>query len=84
MGKTSMVGLFINTIPVRIRFEEKMKFYRLLQLIQKEALAGEPYHYHQLAEIFEQINYDFNVILGGSDQLKITFNTMVMCMTEIL
>ena len=26
-GVESMVGLFINTIPVRIRFEEKMKFH---------------------------------------------------------
>jgi amino acid adenylation domain-containing protein len=116
-----MVGLFINTIPVRICFEEKMKFCRLLQKIQEDALAGESYHYHPLAEIqsrtalkqnlidhilvfenypiaeqikgygreknksskpglkltnveiFEQSNYDFNVILGGSDRLAITF-----------
>ncbi|UCH95919.1 MAG: amino acid adenylation domain-containing protein, partial [Candidatus Aminicenantes bacterium] len=40
-----------NTIPVRICFEEKMKFYRLLQKVQEEALASEPYHYHPLAEI---------------------------------
>ncbi|UCH95917.1 MAG: amino acid adenylation domain-containing protein, partial [Candidatus Aminicenantes bacterium] len=43
-GVESMVGLFINTIPVRICFEEKMKFYRLLQKVQEEALASEPYH----------------------------------------
>jgi bacitracin synthase 3 len=120
-GVESMVGLFINTIPVRIRFEEKMKFYRLLQQVQAEALAGGPYHYNPLAEIqsrtalkqnlidhififenypiteqiegyerekslgnkislrlanveiFEQTNYDLNVVLGGSDRLSITF-----------
>ncbi|HLP58795.1 MAG TPA: amino acid adenylation domain-containing protein, partial [Candidatus Deferrimicrobium sp.] len=119
-GVESMIGLFINTIPVRIRFAENMKFYRLLQQVQQEALAGEPYHYHPLAEIqsravlrqnlidhilvyenypiveqiegyaegknksktslklanvevFEQTNYDFNVIVSGSEQLKISF-----------
>jgi amino acid adenylation domain-containing protein/non-ribosomal peptide synthase protein (TIGR01720 family) len=120
-GVESMVGLFINTIPVRIRFEEKMKFHELLQNVQEEAIASEPHHYHPLAEIqsgstlkqnlidhlfifenypiaeqiegygserhksnelaleltnvdvFEQTNYDFNIIPAGSDQLRITF-----------
>jgi amino acid adenylation domain-containing protein/non-ribosomal peptide synthase protein (TIGR01720 family) len=120
-GVESMVGLFINTIPVRIKFEGKMKFYRLLQQVQEEALAGEPYHYHPLAEIqsgtalkqnlinhlfvyenypiaeqlegygrekktankislklanveiFEQTNYDFNIVLVGPDRLRISF-----------
>ena len=93
----------------------------MLQQVQQEALAGEPYHYHPLAEIqsgsplkqnlidhllvfenypiaeqiegygsernksnqlelkltnvdvFEQTNYDFNVIIRGSDRLKIRF-----------
>ncbi|UCH96976.1 MAG: amino acid adenylation domain-containing protein, partial [Candidatus Aminicenantes bacterium] len=110
-----------NTIPVRICFEEKMKFYRLLQKVQEEALASEPYHHHPLVEIqsgsalkqnlidhilvfenypigeqiegygregnksnkselkltnveiFEQTNYDFNVLLAGSDRLRIRF-----------
>ncbi|HLP46996.1 MAG TPA: amino acid adenylation domain-containing protein [Candidatus Kapabacteria bacterium] len=121
-GIESMVGLFINTIPVRIQFNEHMNFNYLLQKIQQEALTGEPYHYNPLAEIqsisslkqnlldhififenypiaeriegygkeenksgkslsvrlldveiFEQTNYDFNVLLGGSDQLSIIF-----------
>ncbi|MCU0288757.1 MAG: amino acid adenylation domain-containing protein, partial [Acidobacteria bacterium] len=120
-GIESMVGLFINTIPVRIRFEGKMKFHRLLNQVQSEALASEPHHYHSLAEIqsrnplrqnlidhififenypiaeqiegfgkketknnirrlklenaeiFEQTNYDFNVIMSGADRLKIIF-----------
>ena len=50
-GVEYMVGLFINTIPVRIRFSDKMRFYQLLQQVQEEALACEPYHYHPLAEI---------------------------------
>ncbi|MCU0284949.1 MAG: amino acid adenylation domain-containing protein, partial [Acidobacteria bacterium] len=121
-GVESMVGLFINTIPLRIQFAGNMKFYRLIQLLQEEALASERYHFHPLAEIqsetslkqnlidhifvfenfpvseqilgsgnskeeknnklafnvrnvdvFEQTNYDFNIILGGANRLSITF-----------
>ena len=50
-GVESMVGLFINTIPVRVSYEEGTKFHKLLQKIQAEALASEPYHYYSLAEI---------------------------------
>ncbi|HLP46227.1 MAG TPA: AMP-binding protein, partial [Candidatus Kapabacteria bacterium] len=120
-GVESMVGLFINTIPVRIHFGEDMNFYRLLQIVQEEALLSEPYHYHPLAEIqatavlkqnlidhimvfenypiteqiegsgreknknneivlqlanievFEQTNYNFNIVLGGAERLSIKF-----------
>ncbi|HLP61230.1 MAG TPA: amino acid adenylation domain-containing protein, partial [Candidatus Deferrimicrobium sp.] len=61
-GVESMVGLFINTIPVRVRFEEKMEFYRLLRQIREEALAGEPYHYHPLAEIQARTSLRHNLI----------------------
>ncbi|MCP5052292.1 MAG: non-ribosomal peptide synthase, partial [bacterium] len=50
-GVEAMIGLFINTIPVRIRFEGDTKFNRLLHRVQAEAIAGEPHHYHPLAEI---------------------------------
>ncbi|HLP60569.1 MAG TPA: condensation domain-containing protein, partial [Candidatus Deferrimicrobium sp.] len=120
-GVESMIGLFINTIPVRVRFEGKMKLDELFRQIQQEALAGELYHYHSLAEIqsqivlrqnlvdhilvfenypvaeqiegyggekkknnqtsfkltdidvFEQTNYNFNVLISGSEQLNISF-----------
>ncbi|MCX6584763.1 MAG: amino acid adenylation domain-containing protein [Candidatus Aminicenantes bacterium] len=120
-GVESMVGLFINTIPVRIQFKEDMNFDKLLLHVQESAIAGEQYHYHSLAEIqsgsilkqelidhlfvfenypvaeqiegagndrntgkpisfqlmnvdvFEQTNYDFNVVLGEMDEFAITF-----------
>jgi iturin family lipopeptide synthetase B/iturin family lipopeptide synthetase C len=53
-GVESMVGLFINTIPVRIRFEEKTKFIDLAKKIQEEAVECQPYHYYSLAEIQAQ------------------------------
>jgi len=120
-GVESIIGLFINTIPVRICFEERMKFSKLLVNVQEKAITGERYHYQQLAEIqsrhplkqelidhifvfenypiveqidgfqkeinankrlaiqlsmvevLEQSNYDFNVVLSGTDVLRITF-----------
>ncbi|MCU0287448.1 MAG: amino acid adenylation domain-containing protein, partial [Acidobacteria bacterium] len=115
-GIESMIGLFINTIPVRVCFSGKLKFNELLGQIQQDALAAESYHYHPLAEIlsrnslkqdlidhilvfenypiagqiqkigkstktflkltnvetFEQTNYDFNIIVSGTGQLKIS------------
>jgi amino acid adenylation domain-containing protein/non-ribosomal peptide synthase protein (TIGR01720 family) len=118
----SMVGLFINTIPVRISFEENstLTFNRLLQKVQEEAIISEPHHYYPLAEIqaqstlkqnlldhimiyenypigkqieeltgrnhpdeaaihlelsdidvFEQTNYDFNIVAAPGEQLTI-------------
>ncbi len=50
-GVESMVGLFINTIPVRIRFHRELKFNHLIQQIQAEALSSEAFHYYPLAAI---------------------------------
>jgi non-ribosomal peptide synthase protein (TIGR01720 family) len=51
VGVESIVGLFINTIPVRIRYEEDTKFTGLLKKVQAGALASEPHHHYQLADI---------------------------------
>ncbi len=121
-GVESMVGLFINTVPVRIKFEEKTTFKELLQTVQETAIASKPHHFYPLAriqsesalkqnlidhilifenfpiaekiegyedssdrsnneaawtvsdvEVFEQTNYNFNVIFAGSDRLEIIF-----------
>ncbi len=46
-----IVGLFINTIPVRVRLSEKISFIELVKTLQKESLSSEPYHFISLAEI---------------------------------
>ncbi|SFJ91368.1 non-ribosomal peptide synthetase [Thermoflavimicrobium dichotomicum] len=46
-----IVGLFINTIPVRIQRKEKESVQNLLQRVQDAALSSEPYDYLSLAEI---------------------------------
>jgi len=109
-GAESMVGLFINTIPVRVHYERTAKFRDLLRAIQGKALDSEPHHYYPLVEIqaqcflkqnlldhiivfenypevshetalsdleiFQQTNYDFNIIVVPGEQLslKLEFN----------
>jgi iturin family lipopeptide synthetase B len=47
----AMVGLFINTIPIRIRCGESTGFSELLRQVQEEAVESERHHYFPLAEI---------------------------------
>ncbi|MCP5108135.1 MAG: amino acid adenylation domain-containing protein, partial [bacterium] len=46
-----MVGLFINTVPVRIRYGEDTDFASLVKEIQQVAVESETHHYYPLAEI---------------------------------
>ncbi|HLZ86559.1 MAG TPA: amino acid adenylation domain-containing protein [Puia sp.] len=50
-GIESMVGLFINTVPVRVHYTEEDTVAELLVRLQEAALAGEPHHYHPLSAI---------------------------------
>lgn len=50
-GIESMVGLFLNTVPVRIRYHREQTFKHLLKTVQQEALESEPHHYYPLADI---------------------------------
>ncbi|MCP5045622.1 MAG: hypothetical protein GY940_00510, partial [bacterium] len=61
-GVESMIGLFINTIPVRIRFQDKMKFRQLIQNVQQDALSAEPHHYHPLVAIQSRTHLKQNLL----------------------
>ncbi|MGK9269330.1 amino acid adenylation domain-containing protein [Bacillus inaquosorum] len=50
-GIESMVGLFINTIPVRIQSAEGMTFSSLAKAVQEDILASEQHGYYPLYEI---------------------------------
>jgi len=50
-GVDEIVGLFINIIPVRIRFEEKMTFGQLLNEVQRQIYQREAHEYLPLSEI---------------------------------
>ncbi|HGE5782492.1 TPA: amino acid adenylation domain-containing protein, partial [Bacillus pseudomycoides] len=47
----STIGLFINTIPVRVVNEQQTKFNDLLKKIQKQAISSNEYDHYSLAEI---------------------------------
>lgn len=48
-----MIGLFINTVPVRIKTGDE-SFRELLGRLQKEMLDSEAFSYHPLADIQSQ------------------------------
>jgi bacitracin synthase 3 len=50
-GVETMVGLFINTIPVRISNNEKIPFNQLLHRVQQDGIDSELHHYYPLPEI---------------------------------
>ncbi|BEV37510.1 plipastatin non-ribosomal peptide synthetase PpsB [Bacillus stercoris] len=50
-GIESMVGLFINTVPVRIRSAEGMTFSSLAKSVQEDFLSSEQHGYYPLYDI---------------------------------
>jgi amino acid adenylation domain-containing protein/non-ribosomal peptide synthase protein (TIGR01720 family) len=120
-GIESMIGLFINTIPVRVSYTHDTTLSGLLHLIQQDGLKSEPHHHYPLAEIqagselnqglfdhiiifenfpvqiqiegsidqgheedietqvsnvsiFEQTNYDLNIMVSPGEEFRIVFN----------
>ncbi|WP_410503394.1 amino acid adenylation domain-containing protein [Gillisia sp. Hel_I_29] len=53
-GIEDMVGLFINTIPVRIQYTEVSTAKDLLEEIQQGSIASLPHHYLNLSEVQSQ------------------------------
>jgi len=50
-GVQSMIGLFINTIPVRVRYDQSASFESVVKELQVEAGKSAPHHYLSLAQI---------------------------------
>ncbi|WP_052675795.1 non-ribosomal peptide synthetase [Paenibacillus sp. IHBB 10380] len=50
-GVEKMVGLFVNTIPIRVHAEPTERFADLVQGMQHRALASEKYDYVSLADV---------------------------------
>ncbi|MCB2376593.1 amino acid adenylation domain-containing protein, partial [Hymenobacter sp. BT635] len=53
-GVEEMVGLFINTIPVRVQYGRETTVKELIHQVQKLHIASEPHHYAPLAEVQAQ------------------------------
>jgi amino acid adenylation domain-containing protein len=50
-GIEEMVGLFINSIPVRVKVEEDETFVQLLERLRNDAIRAKPFEYLPLADI---------------------------------
>ena len=50
-GVEEMVGLFINTIPVRVKLDEKLPIDSVIKEVQQKALQSEKHQYQPLYEI---------------------------------
>lgn len=50
-GIESMIGLFINTIPIRISYDESETFSALIQRAHERAVSSSGYHHFPLADI---------------------------------
>lgn len=57
-----MIGLFINTIPVRIRCDEDSTFADTMQMVQQNALASQSYDTYPLYEIQAKTEQKQNLI----------------------
>lgn len=118
MGVENMVGLFINTLPVRIKCDGNQTLAQLLQKVQLAGIESEEHSYYPLIEIqartnvkdalfdhiiafenypieevmngnygvdikgtdvFEQTNYDFNMVVipGRKLNIKFIYNSLV-------
>jgi surfactin family lipopeptide synthetase A len=50
-GIENMVGLFINTVPVRIRLTDLCTFSKLFKAVHRQGVLSRPYEYVPLSEI---------------------------------
>ena len=57
-----MIGIFINTVPQRIRYTDQTTFTELLQSTQQSFISGEPHHHLNLAEIQHESELGTNLI----------------------
>ncbi|MFI6579569.1 amino acid adenylation domain-containing protein [Embleya sp. NPDC050493] len=66
-GVDDMVGLFINSLPVRVRYSTRETFAQVLTRLQEHQTVLMDHHHHSLSEIHEAVGlgtlYDSMVIL---------------------
>ena len=61
-GVEEMVGVFLNTVPVRVSYTESDTFEDLLQKVQNNAIESLPHHYVNLAEVQSQSEKGMHLI----------------------
>ncbi|WP_428741064.1 non-ribosomal peptide synthetase [Tenacibaculum sp.] len=53
-GVENMIGLFINTIPVRVQLEKEITARELLKQVMQESVDSTYHHYMQLGDLLEE------------------------------
>ncbi|MGB3468537.1 MAG: amino acid adenylation domain-containing protein, partial [Cyclobacteriaceae bacterium] len=61
-GIENMIGLFINTIPVRVRFTTDDTPSSLLKSLQEQSIQGSSYHYLSLTETTSHVDLGADMI----------------------
>ncbi|MCD0472740.1 condensation domain-containing protein, partial [Flavobacterium sp. JAS] len=61
-GVEDMIGLFINTIPVRVKYNDKDTPLDLLKQIQQESIWSKAHHYLNLSDVQSQSELGMNLI----------------------
>ncbi|NIM10642.1 MAG: amino acid adenylation domain-containing protein [Candidatus Aminicenantes bacterium] len=61
-GIENMVGLFINTVPVRVKVHQDYKFSQLLRNMQENSTAAKSYEYLTFTEILAKCELKENII----------------------
>ncbi|MBF0377028.1 MAG: amino acid adenylation domain-containing protein, partial [Desulfamplus sp.] len=57
-----MVGLFINTVPVRVKLADNISFKELVRVVQAESIDSEPHHFVSLASIQTACNVESSLL----------------------
>lgn len=61
-GVENMIGLFINTIPVRINYKSDDTVHSFLKTIHENVLASGDYHYMNLSQVQSQSELGMNLL----------------------
>ncbi|WP_343914921.1 amino acid adenylation domain-containing protein [Aquimarina litoralis] len=61
-GVEDMIGLFSNTIPVRVKYTDSTTPLTLLKSIQESAISGTSHHYLNLSEVQSQSDLGMDLI----------------------
>jgi amino acid adenylation domain-containing protein len=61
-GIENMVGLFINTVPIRVKSENTPDFSTVVKKVQQQTAGAKPYEYLSLADIQANSSLPMNLI----------------------
>ncbi|XXM71990.1 non-ribosomal peptide synthetase [Lysinibacillus sphaericus] len=61
-GIEKAVGMYINTVPVRMKIDKDISFTSLVQTVHEDGLRSKPYEFYPLYSIERKLNHDQDLI----------------------